>query len=99
MLIVVGFIDLFAPFFEAGAPMDVYERYFIPGLMPYESRLAVGAGTRSDVATEFGHEALTETHDLIIRLPFWIKIGTAFSSAHGQGGEAVLQYLFECQEL
>ncbi|MHC4847175.1 MAG: peptide-N-glycosidase F-related protein [Planctomycetota bacterium] len=31
----------------------VYERYFIAGLLPYESRLAIGAGTRADVATEF----------------------------------------------
>lgn len=31
----------------------VYERYFLPGVMPYESRLAIGAGTRRDVSTEF----------------------------------------------
>jgi len=31
----------------------VYDRFFIPGLLPYESRLAIGAGTRADVSTEF----------------------------------------------
>ena len=28
----------------------VYERFFIPGLLPYECRLAVGAGTRADAS-------------------------------------------------
>ncbi len=31
----------------------VYDRYFVPGLLPYESRLVVGAGTRADAATVF----------------------------------------------
>ncbi|MBI5447054.1 MAG: hypothetical protein HY900_38285 [Deltaproteobacteria bacterium] len=31
----------------------VYDAYFIPGMLPYESRLAVGAGTRADATTEF----------------------------------------------
>ncbi len=31
----------------------VYEHEFVPGLLPYEWRLAFGAGTRADVATEF----------------------------------------------
>lgn len=31
----------------------VYDRFFIPGLLPYECRPAVGAGTRADAATEF----------------------------------------------
>jgi len=30
----------------------VYDRYFIPGLLPYEARLAIGAGTRADATTE-----------------------------------------------
>jgi Peptide-N-glycosidase F, C terminal/PDZ domain len=34
-------------------PESVYDRFFIPGLRPYESRLAIGAGTRSDATTEF----------------------------------------------
>ena len=32
---------------------SVYDRYFVPGLLPYESRLAIGAGTRADASTEF----------------------------------------------
>jgi len=31
----------------------VYDRYFMPGLLPYASRLAIGAGTRDDASTEF----------------------------------------------
>ena len=31
----------------------VYDRYFVPRLLPYECRLAVGAGTREDATTEF----------------------------------------------
>lgn len=39
-------------------PELVYDGYFIPGLLPYESRLALGAGTRLDVSTEFDVEAV-----------------------------------------
>ena len=35
----------------AGAPL--YEKYFVAGLLPYEARLAIGAGTRPDATTEF----------------------------------------------
>jgi hypothetical protein len=31
----------------------VYDRYFVAGLVPYESRLAIGAATRGDATTEF----------------------------------------------
>jgi len=31
----------------------VYDRYFIAGMLPYESRLAIGAGTRDNGATAF----------------------------------------------
>jgi len=31
----------------------IYDAYFIAGLLPYESRLAIGAGTRVDATTEF----------------------------------------------
>jgi hypothetical protein len=34
-------------------PEKVYDAYFVPGLLPYESRLAIGAGTRADASTEF----------------------------------------------
>lgn len=35
------------------AGVAVYEREFVAGLLPYQWRLAFGAGTRADVATEF----------------------------------------------
>ena len=31
----------------------VYDTFFVPGLLPYESRVAIGAGTRPDASTEF----------------------------------------------
>jgi hypothetical protein len=31
----------------------VYDRFFVAGMMPYEARLAIGAGTRDNAATEF----------------------------------------------
>jgi len=31
----------------------VYDAYFVAGLLPYETRLAIGAGTRADASTEF----------------------------------------------
>ncbi|MHC4937463.1 MAG: peptide-N-glycosidase F-related protein [Planctomycetota bacterium] len=37
-------------------PEKVYDRYFVAGMLPYESRLAIGAGTRADAATEFDVE-------------------------------------------
>jgi hypothetical protein len=43
----------------AGA--KVYDRYFIAHLHPYESRLAIGAGTRADATTEF------DVADLVFR--------------------------------
>jgi hypothetical protein len=40
---------------------SVYERFFIPGLLPYECRLAVGAGTRPDASAQFDFENLALT--------------------------------------
>jgi len=31
----------------------VFDRYFLPGMLPYETRFAIGAGTRSEATTEF----------------------------------------------
>ena len=53
----------------------------------------------SNVTLEFGHEALAEPHHFVVTLPLGIKIRPAFSTAHGQRGKRVLEYLFECQEL
>jgi len=51
------------------------------------------------VAVQFSHEALTETHDFAVALAFGIKVGTALGTAHGQGGQAVLEDLLETEEL
>src|SRR5690606_3131711 len=53
---------------------------------------------RSDMSEQFRHKTLAEPHNLIIGFPLWIKIRTTFSSSHGKGCEAVLEYLLECQE-
>jgi len=31
----------------------LYDRFFVAGMLPYETRLAIGAGTRGDATTEF----------------------------------------------
>lgn len=36
----------------------VYNDYFVAGMLPYESRLAMGAGTRDDATTEFDVQGL-----------------------------------------
>ncbi len=36
----------------------VYDRFFVPGLLPYEARLALGAGTRADATTRFDIDEL-----------------------------------------
>lgn len=53
----------------------------------------------ADVASEFGHEALAETHYFIGALALRIEVGAAFAAAHGQSGEGVLENLFEAKEL
>jgi hypothetical protein len=45
------------------------------------------------------HEALAETHDLVVGFALGIEIRSALAAAHGQGGEGVLEDLFEGQEL
>lgn len=47
--------------FRLGAA-QVYDRYFVAHLLPYESRVAVGAGTRADVATRF--DVVGVTHEV-----------------------------------
>lgn len=39
----------------------VYDRYFVADVMPYESRLAFGAGTRAKISTEFDIKDLRVT--------------------------------------
>src|SRR5882762_7272476 len=53
----------------------------------------VGVGT--NVAIEFGHEALAETHDFVVALALGIEIRTTLAAAHGQRGQRILEDLFE----
>jgi len=39
----------------------VYDHYFLPGMHPYEARLAIGAGTTEQATTEFGIRDLAFT--------------------------------------
>ena len=52
----------------------------------------------TDVAIQFGHEGLAETHDFAIGFAATIKVGTTFTAAHGKGGKAVFEYLLESKE-
>ena len=56
-------------------------------------------GVRSDVALQFGHEALAEAHHFVVALALGIEIRSALAAAHGQRGERILEYLLKCQEL
>ncbi len=56
-------------------------------------------GVLTDVAIEFGHEALAETHDFIIGLAFGIKIGPSLAAADRHAGQGVLEDLLEAEEL
>ena len=56
-------------------------------------------GVRSDVALQFGHEALAEAHHFVVTLALGIEIRSALAAAHGQRGERILEDLFKCQEL
>ena len=51
------------------------------------------------VAVQFGHEALAESHDLIVGLAFGVEVGSAFSAADRHAGQGVLEDLLEAQEL
>ena len=53
----------------------------------------------ADMAAQFRHEALTEPHDFGIAFTLGIKVAAALGTAHGQAGEAVLQNLFETEDL
>jgi hypothetical protein len=54
---------------------------------------------RADVAVEFVHEGLAETHDLLISLAFGVEVRAALAAAHRQRGEGVLEGLLKRQEL
>ncbi len=54
---------------------------------------------RADVPEKLRHEALAEAHDLGIRLPLGIEVGSALAASHGERGQRVLEDLLEGQEL
>ena len=56
-------------------------------------------GVRADVVEEFGHEGLAESHHFAIRFAPRIEVGPTFAGPHGKGRQAVLEGLFEAQEL
>ena len=56
-------------------------------------------GVGADVTEELHDERLAETHHLTVALAFGIEVGAALATAHGQGGQCVLEGLLEGQEL
>lgn len=45
------------------------------------------------------HEALAETHDFGVGLALGVKVGTAFTAAHWQRGQAVFKDLLKAEKL
>src|SRR5690606_33605930 len=50
-------------------------------------------GVFTDVALQFGHEALAEPHDLAVGAPLGIEVRAALAAADGQAGEGVFENL------
>ena len=48
---------------------------------------------------EFAHEGLTEFHHLIVALAADREVRASFATAHRQGGEGILEGLFEAEKL
>lgn len=57
----------------------------------------VGVGT--EVAMQLQHQRLAKAHHLSLALAFGIKIAAPLATAHGQGGEGILEGLLEGEEL
>ena len=51
------------------------------------------------MAVQFGHQALAETHDFVVRLAFRVEVAAAFTAPDGQARQGVLEDLFKAQEL
>ncbi len=56
-------------------------------------------GVLAEVPVQFGHEALAEAHDLVVRLPLGVEVGAALAAADRQAGQGVLEDLLEAEEL
>ena len=50
------------------------------------------------MTVKLGHKCLAETHDFSVALTCGIKVRTALAAAHGQAGQAVLEYLLKAKE-
>ena len=55
-------------------------------------------GIRAEVAIQFGHQRLAETHHFAIAFAFRIEVAAAFTAAHWQGGQSVFEGLFKTEE-
>jgi hypothetical protein len=53
----------------------------------------------TDMAEQFGHEALAEPHHLEIRFALGIEIAAALAAAHGQRGQAFLKTCSKARNL
>ncbi len=93
---------------EALAGEDAGELVGDPLVLPEQEADLPGAdtdvarwhvGELADVTVELCHEGLAETTDLSVALSLRVKVGTTLGPAHGQGGEGVLDDLFEGEEL
>src|SRR6267143_4133467 len=51
------------------------------------------------MSKQLRHQSLTETHYFEIGFSFRVEIGSAFSPAHRQSSERILEHLFEGKEL
>ena len=56
-------------------------------------------GVRTDVAPQFNHESLAETHDFSIALAAWAEVGTTLATTHRKCGKSIFECLFEAEEL
>lgn len=56
-------------------------------------------GVLPQVAVEFGHEGLTEPHDLGVGPALGVEVRAALAAADGHAGEGVLEDLLEAEEL
>ena len=56
-------------------------------------------GELADMTLQLGHERLAEAHHLTVGTALRIEIGAAFTAAHWQAGQGVLENLLETEEL
>ena len=54
---------------------------------------------RTDVAVQFSHESLAETHYLSVATASYREVRATLAAAHRQCGKRVLECLFKAEEL